>query len=332
MDIFPQDQRSNIPLIYQELRLPLTRAAHKLSRKSTETFHEHMHDFFEVYYLLRGEVRFCCAGQEYAPAPHTAFLIPPGVSHGVHILTDADYERYTLHFDEKILNVDTRALLTALREENSFYENMNHSGVAELMQLICECIQQPDETQRSLTPFFISALLAALTLRCRQPASLTQLPTQPLPQIQRELLHYVNEHFHETIRLDDLASIFFLNRSAVNRIFRSAAGMTVKDYVTRKRVLLAQELLRSGVSALQAATQVGYGDYTSFYRAYMRILRHPPETDKLRGGIDMVRTKALRSDAIIVLPDKDTTAMDFDDPSKRGEEASLWADENSKGT
>lgn len=62
----------------------------------------------------------------------------------------------------------------------------------------------------------------------------------------------------------------------MNKVFRKATGTTVFDYLLHKRITAAQQLLITGYSAQEAASQAGFGDYSSFYRAYTRINGHSP--------------------------------------------------------
>ena len=51
-------------------------------------------------------------------------------------------------------------------------------------------------------------------------------------------------------------------------------------YVTLQRLSYAQKLLQSGIPAAEAAAAIGYSDYSTFYRAYLRHMGHPPMDDK----------------------------------------------------
>ena len=94
------------------------------------------------------------------------------------------------------------------------------------------------------------------------------------------ILYYLDEHFTQPISLDMLAERFFVSKSHLNQMFRKMTGTTVMDYVTHKRVNYVQQLLSGGISAAQAAQAAGFGDYTSFYRAYTKIFGHSPSADK----------------------------------------------------
>ena len=52
------------------------------------------------------------------------------------------------------------------------------------------------------------------------------------------------------------------------------------DYLLRKRIAQAQQLLAEGASAQDAALKSGFRDYSAFYRAYLRIMGHSPIQDR----------------------------------------------------
>ena len=47
-------------------------------------------------------------------------------------------------------------------------------------------------------------------------------------------------------------------------------------YITSKRIGMAQRLLQAGEPATEVAYQVGFHNYSSFYRAYCKQVGEPP--------------------------------------------------------
>ena len=95
-----------------------------------------------------------------------------------------------------------------------------------------------------------------------------------------QITWYLNKNLKENITLDQISQKFFISKHYLNRIFRKATGTTVFDYLLHKRISLAQQLLTGGMNAQDAAIQSGFSDYSTFYRAYVRILGHAPSCDK----------------------------------------------------
>ncbi len=79
------------------------------------------------------------------------------------------------------------------------------------------------------------------------------------------------------ITLDILQQRFYVNKYYLCHIFKMNTGFTVIEYITYKRVVRAMELLMSGVTAIDAAHAVGFGDYSAFYKAFKKITGFSPK-------------------------------------------------------
>jgi len=96
----------------------------------------------------------------------------------------------------------------------------------------------------------------------------------------QQIIWYLNRNLKEEITLDMISERFFISKHHLNKVFRKATGTTVVDYLIRKRISMAQHLLINGYSAQEAATEVGFDDYSAFYRSYVRVTGHSPAQDK----------------------------------------------------
>ena len=85
--------------------------AHNITQIPSGSCLIHSHTKYEILYMLEGDAVFSIGGSEFKMRPHTLLFIPPNVFHGIHVLTDATYDRYTVHFDPAILSHEHRALL-----------------------------------------------------------------------------------------------------------------------------------------------------------------------------------------------------------------------------
>ncbi|MCR6653917.1 MAG: AraC family transcriptional regulator [Cellvibrionaceae bacterium] len=86
-----------------------------------------------------------------------------------------------------------------------------------------------------------------------------------------EVCHYLDTHIDQPLSLDDIGRMFGMSTSTLQRYFKEVTGMPVGDYVRRKRLEFARELLVSGgVTVSQAAYAAGYSHPTNFIAAYKR--------------------------------------------------------------
>jgi len=75
-----------------------------------------------------------------------------------------------------------------------------------------------------------------------------------------------------------LAHRFFVSKYYLCRAFKRQSGSSIHNYINLKRVLYAKRLIESGETASHAAYMVGFGDYSAFYRAYMKHIGSSPKT------------------------------------------------------
>ncbi len=83
---------------------------------------------------------------------------------------------------------------------------------------------------------------------------------------------YIEEHYQEMIRVDDIADLFAISRRTLERRFKKATSNTVTEYVQRVKVEAAKkdlETTRKNVN--EVMYDVGYSDTKSFRDLFRRI-------------------------------------------------------------
>ena len=91
-----------------------------------------------------------------------------------------------------------------------------------------------------------------------------------------EILQYINDHLTDELSIDRIADNFFVSKYYMMRQFKQETGYTMGNYISRKRLLLAKELILSGIPSSQACFDCGYKDYSTFSRAYKRFFSESP--------------------------------------------------------
>lgn len=250
----------------------------------TDSFYLHCHNFYEAYYFLEGNVEYQVEGHKYVPTPHSLLLLSPHTFHGVKVLDSQLYKRFSLHFHPHVLTVERRAFLLSSfssfekqPERISYFEDLESYGLTTYFEAIKDCSAQSEKMREQMLPISIEALLSRIIQICDQKSSLADAKS---PDTISQIIWYLNCHLQEEITLEQLSEYFYISKHHLNKVFRKATGTTVFDYLLRKRVITAQQLLANGASAQEASLKSGFSDYSAFYRAYTRILGHSPREDK----------------------------------------------------
>ncbi len=94
----------------------------------------------------------------------------------------------------------------------------------------------------------------------------------------RDVVKYINQNLSSDLSLNSLSAQFHISPSHISRLLKKHMKMSVKKYITYKRLLLAKELFAEGMSLLDASSSAGFQNYSNFYRMYIKEFGVPPST------------------------------------------------------
>jgi AraC family transcriptional regulator len=93
----------------------------------------------------------------------------------------------------------------------------------------------------------------------------------------RKIEDYVRAHLAENISIETLAELAELSPFHFSRVFKQATGMTPLQFVTRERILQAQQLIRETPrSLIEIALEVGYTSPSHFAQVFRRTVGMNP--------------------------------------------------------
>jgi AraC family transcriptional regulator len=93
----------------------------------------------------------------------------------------------------------------------------------------------------------------------------------------RKIEDYVRAHLVESISIETLAEVAELSPFHFSRVFKQATGMTPLQFVTRERMLQAQQLIReTSRSLIEIALEVGYTSPSHFAQVFRRTVGMAP--------------------------------------------------------
>lgn len=94
----------------------------------------------------------------------------------------------------------------------------------------------------------------------------------------RKVEDYVREHFSEEIPVQALADLVQLSPFHFSRVFKLTTGMTPLQFVTRERILRAQQSIReSSKSIIQIGLEVGFSNPGYFAKVFGKMVGMTPK-------------------------------------------------------
>ena len=85
-----------------------------------------------------------------------------------------------------------------------------------------------------------------------------------------DITQYIDHHLEEDLSLDDLAGIFYVSKYYIAHRFRERLGISVHQYILKKRLEQCAASIARGSSITRTFTEYGFRDYASFYRAFRK--------------------------------------------------------------
>lgn len=245
----------------------------------------HIHDCYELFYFTSGDLTYYIEGQAYKLCPNDIIITNSRELHRIIFNSKCRYERKYIHFKpEYISSFQTNEYNMLYFIENRKLGQFNKISAEDVFAYkineLWEQIEQASldsspESQIMIKALFVQMLIAMNKVFSKNNNSLGDRHKYD-PKI-IALLDYINRNLNERLTLDLLQREFYVNKYYLCHIFKRHTGFTVIEYITYKRVMMAMEFLMSGMSALDAAHAVGYGDYSTFYKAFKTITGFSPK-------------------------------------------------------
>ncbi|MGN0174065.1 MAG: helix-turn-helix domain-containing protein [Acutalibacteraceae bacterium] len=100
--------------------------------------------------------------------------------------------------------------------------------------------------------------------------------------ISLKIMNYITDNYQKKqITYDELSEKFFVSVPTVNKILYKWTGRPLNVFINDTRLDDAKKLMKKGdISLAQAAEICGFGNYSTFYRAYKRKFGRSPKQDK----------------------------------------------------
>lgn len=235
----------------------------------------HSHNFYELLFCRGGSLQYLLGTQRYRLQRGDIVYIPPGTSHRP-LLLDKLVEPYTRYVlwaspafaemlhgafpQEELLPAEAFLLRTAATPWQETLGGLFRTGVQ-------ENYTRAPGWQAAVCGNTLQLLVQMARARAGEHALRPQAERQELLDA---LLVYIENHLQDRITLADTARRFLVSESSVNQLFRKRMKVSFYRFVTQRRLIAAKVLLQDGLPAEQISARVGFGDYSSFYRAFKR--------------------------------------------------------------
>jgi len=252
----------------------------------------HEHTWWDVCILRQGSIEYQWPTGRVRPSPGQLTVFPAGCKHRWRALTvPVIQESFILSLTTSGPEGETN--LERLREyaiSNDFcfpLQPLSHRRREDFWQTIADDPASPLYPERvglTLQLLLVELLRDALG----EPLTMGTSPFQEGVNQESEharlavrMQEYLRDHLHERITVESLEPIFGYSKRHLNRIFRQQTGSTIRDYLFRKRINAACDLLlNTDARTNEVAYRTGFSDVSYFCRVFREYTRLPPQRFK----------------------------------------------------
>lgn len=258
-----------------------------LKDSSPREYIYHYHDFHKLIWFISGEVEYHIEGKSYKLEPHDILLVNKGEIHKPFVDFDTIYERYVFYISGEYLEEhsepDSRLDLcfqTAVREQSNVIRlsPAKSRSLYENIKLIEGVNHENAYAGEMYSRILFLKLMIELNRCCIGNPEVFHKTARYDKKIV-EMLHYINENLAGDLAIEKLSSKFYMSKYHMMRKFKEETGYSVHQYILEKRILAARELILLGTPATAASIECGFQDYSTFSRAYKKLLGQVPSAE-----------------------------------------------------
>lgn len=230
-------------------------------------FRMHTHESYELYYFAGGSGVYRVEGTPYPLERGDILIMRPAEAHYIDITENRPYTRLSVNFKPELLSgIDPNGRLLEpfnnrkIGTFNRFRaENFKSNAYSVFIKnIITDSTDRRVQTITNLLPL-LNEISAAFE---------TMSEIQIDQTLDSRIINYINRHISDDLSLDIICERYYISKSHLCHIFKKATAMTVGEYITAKRLVMAKQLILSGISPTRAYSECGFRDYSVFYRAF----------------------------------------------------------------
>lgn len=233
----------------------------------------HHHDFYEVYFLIKGKVRYRVEGRTYELDPGDILLMNPQELHQAEVENGDSYERLVLWINRSYLqslggeldacfDIDRPGHVNLLKPDR-----IQRANLQEMLEKIRKEVKSPAFGHET----YAKGLLLAFLVEINRLADNTDTRlerNEDEEDLLSRVLSYIAAHYQEKLTLDMLSREFYVSKYYLSHEFTERVGTSVYRYVIFRRLMQAKEMMESGLQPGEVYQACGFGDYANFFRAF----------------------------------------------------------------
>lgn len=241
----------------------------------------HMHNYYEFLYFKKGKAVYHVENNVYSVEEGDLFITRPDELHTISFLSDDDYERHIIQISDNFLSDIGFDMLELIKSRKAGTLNridaktVKSYGLEKYFLSVEQyCINRVPESDVMVKTFIIQ-MLAKINSFMREYENMTyELPYKDSRVM--DIKNFIDEHITENLTLDSICEHFFITKYYLCHMFKKYSGMTVNEYISMRRLLVAKQMIFAGQNITDLCYKCGFKNYSSFYKSFKKLTGKTP--------------------------------------------------------
>ncbi len=244
---------------------------------------QHSHDYYEFYLFLEGDVEMQIEKACRILTPGDIVVLPPSVRHHAFSCGEGKpYRRFVFWLSKKyvkrlISESSDYNYLIDKAHEGHYYHHLEASHFQEIQAKAIRVIEEVHGNRYGKETFlhlYVSDLTLSLTSYLYDSEQL-RIPVRKDTEF-HEILSFIEAHISEELSLERLSNEFFVSKSHIVHTFKKEFGLSIHQYILKKRLAKCSDAILSGQSISETFITYGFHDYSNFYKAFKKEFGYSP--------------------------------------------------------
>jgi len=234
----------------------------------THSFAKHTHEGFAIGVIERGIEVFNYRGQQHRAGKGEIILINPAEIHDGNGLDKDGWGFRIFYADAKILH---RAAMEIAEKRVALptFKNavVNNKKISDKLLYLHRRLEN-SSLKLERESLILSTFADLITAESQDVPQLKQVGNEPKAVSRAKT--YLEENYMENVSLAELSGFSFLSQYHLIRVFKKHTGFSPHAYLEQIRINHAKEFIKSGMSLIETAYELGFVDQSHLNKTFKR--------------------------------------------------------------